>query len=123
MPRARRLASIDSLFDRCKELYDEDPTKAPTIFFIKEGEHEVEGYFEDENEDEDGEMQQDHQPSLLIQYAMQIIGAGRDKTFIINGGFEIKGTKEEGKIVDMQGMTMKGSGENGLLNEKGLLFV
>ena len=43
-------ASIDSLFNRCKELYDEDPTKAPTIIFIKAGEHEVEGYFEDEYE-------------------------------------------------------------------------
>ena len=40
-------ASIDSLFNRCKELHDEDPTKAPTIIFIKEGEHEVEGYQSD----------------------------------------------------------------------------
>ena len=34
-------ASIDSLFNRCKELYDEDPTQAPTIIIIKTGEHVV----------------------------------------------------------------------------------
>ena len=54
---------------------------------------------------------------------MKIIGDGQDKTFIINGGFEIKGTKEEGKIVDMQGMTMKGSSGYGLYGNNGLSFL
>jgi hypothetical protein len=115
--------SIDSLFNRCKELYDEDPTKAPTIIFIKAGEHVVEGYYEDYYDDEEGEMHQEHKPYLLIQYAMQIIGAGRDKTFLTNGGLKIKGTKEEGKRVDMQGMTMKGSSQWGLYNNNGLSFL
>ena len=33
--------SIDSLMDRCYELYEEDPMTAPTIFFIKGGEHDL----------------------------------------------------------------------------------
>ena len=72
--------SLDSLMTRCDELYLEDPTKAPTIIFIKEGDYEVEEYLE-------------------INYAMKIIGAGRDKTTIHGGGFRIAGTKEEGKNV------------------------
>jgi hypothetical protein len=116
--------SIDSLFNRCKELYDEDPTKAPTIFFIKEGEHEVEGYFEVSYDVEDGDFQQDHQPYLLVQYAMQIIGAGRDKTFLANGGFKIpEGTQEEGKRVNMQDMTISGASDSGLHNYNGLSFL
>jgi hypothetical protein len=113
-------ASIDSLFNRCKELYEEDPRKAPTIIFIKAGEHVVEGY---EREDEDGEME--HHPYLLIQYAMQIIGAGRDKTFLTNGGFDIQhGTKEEGKEVNMREMAMKGACESGLhVCDNGLSFL
>ena len=54
---------------------------------------------------------------------MKIIGAGRDKTIIQSGGFKIQGTKEEKKRVDMQGMTMKGSNEYGLLNDNGLSFL
>ena len=109
-------ASIDSLFNRCKELYDEDPTKAPTIFFIKEGEHEVEGYFEDEYDEDERENH------LRINYPLKIIGAGRDKT-IIHGGFLIQGTQEEGKRVDMQGMTLKGSSQYGLCAQNGLSFL
>jgi hypothetical protein len=38
----RNHTSLQSLVLRCHELRNEDPTKAPTILFIKEGEHEVE---------------------------------------------------------------------------------
>jgi len=41
---------------------------------------------------------------------MKIVGAGRDKTCIVGGGFLIQGTKEEGKEVDMQYFTMRSSG-------------
>jgi hypothetical protein len=97
--------SMESLIARCHQLYDEDPTRAPTVIFIQEGVHEVVG-----------------QRYLRIRYPLKIVGAGRDKT-IIHGGFLIQGTKEEGKRVDMQGMTMKGSSDHGLFNENGLSFV
>jgi len=96
--------SLTSLIARCHELHDEDPRRAPTILFIKEGHHQVHEYY------------------LTITYAMKIVGAGRDKT-IIHGGFLISGAKEEGKRVDMQDMTMKGSSECGLLNDNGLSFL
>ena len=41
--------SLASLFRRCDELHREDPTRAPTIFFIKEGDHEA-------GEDQGGEQ-------------------------------------------------------------------
>ena len=99
--------SLESLIARCYELYLEDPSpsRAPTILFIKEGDHEV---------DED---------YLRINYPLKIVGAGQDNTFIQGGGFEIKGTNEEGKRVDMQGMTMKGASQCGLLNMNGLSFL
>jgi hypothetical protein len=93
-------------------LYYKDSTRAPTILFIREGNYEVdERYLE--------------WPSLHyleIKYPMKIIGAGQEKT-IIHGGFEIQGMKEEGKRVNMQRMTMRGSGAEGLYNDNGLSFL
>ena len=97
--------SLASLLARCDELYREDPTRAPTIFFIKEGDYEV---------DED---------YLRINYPLKIIGAGQDNTFIQGGGFEIKGKKEKGKKVELKDMTIKGSSECGLLAFNGLSFL
>jgi hypothetical protein len=54
---------------------------------------------------------------------MQIIGAGRDKTFIRGGGLDIQGTKEEGKKVVMKELTMKGSSDFGLFSNNGLSFL
>ena len=54
---------------------------------------------------------------------MKIIGAGRDKTSIHGGGFRIAGTKEEGKKVFVQGMTMKGTSNSGLFASNGLSFL
>jgi hypothetical protein len=96
--------SLDSLMTRCDELYLEDPTKAPTIIFIQEGDHEAGG-------------------DLVIKYAMKIIGAGRDKTTIHGDGFRIQGTKEEGREVDMQDMTIKGASQSGLFGNNGLSFL
>ena len=112
-------ASIDSLFNRCKELYEEDPRKAPTIIFIKAGEHEVEGYVEDEEEEDEDEFE----PYLLITYAMKIIGAGQGKTFIRNGGFRIEGTKEVGKNVVLKDMTISETSEHGVYGYKGLSWL
>ena len=82
----RNHTSLNSLMTRCDELYLEDPTKAPTIIFIQEGNFEV------------------YESYLRINYAMKIIGAGRDKTIIHGGGFRITGTKEEGKRVTLSNM-------------------
>ena len=97
--------SLDSLMTRCDELHREDPTKAPTIIFIQEGNFEV------------------NESYLRINYAMKIIGAGRDKTIIHGVGFRITGTKEEGKEVVVQGMTMKGLSQCGLWAINGLSFL
>jgi hypothetical protein len=50
-----------------------------------------------------------------------ILGAGQDKT-IIHGGFNIQGTKEEGKNVVLKDMTMR-SNAAGLVAENGLSFL
>ena len=97
--------SLRSLFARCYELYEIDPTRAPTIFFIQEGDHDEAG------------------GDLVINYAMKIIGAGRDKTTIRGNGFLIGGTKEEGKTAVLKDMTMKGSSGFGLFNNNGLSFL
>jgi hypothetical protein len=78
--------SLWSLMDRLKHLYGEDPSRAPTVFFINQGVHTCVNE-DEENDDND----------LYVTYPMQIIGAGRDKTFIQDGGFDIQGSKEEGK--------------------------
>jgi hypothetical protein len=97
-------SSLASLFRRCDELHREDPTRAPTIFFIKEGEFDVNASY------------------LEINYPMKIIGAGRDKTIIHGGGFKIRGTQEDNKTVEMKDMTMKRSSGRGLYASNGLSF-
>jgi hypothetical protein len=112
--------SLDSLFDRLNALHSVVPHLAATVVFIQEGEHEVRGYEREPYEDDAVDR---HEPYLRINYPMKIIGAGQDKTFIVGGGFQIEEVKEEGKRVDMQGMTMKGSSGAGLYNENGLSFL
>jgi len=97
-------SSLESLIARCHQLHDEDPTRAPTIFFIKEGDHEAGG-------------------TIVIRYAMKIIGAGRDKTFIRGDGFCIGGTKEEGKNAVMKEMTLQKVSGYGLWGDGGLSFL
>ena len=97
--------SLESLLHRCYELYLEDLTRAPTVIFIKEGVHEVEEDY------------------LRISYPLKIVGAGRDKTCIVGGGFLILGTKEEGKTVGLKDMTVSGASEHGLCASNGLSFL
>jgi hypothetical protein len=96
--------SLASLFRRCYELYEIDPTRAPTIFFIQEGDHEAGGRMD-------------------IKYTMKIIGAGRDKTFVRGGGFKIQGTKEERKNVVLKDMTISETSENGVWCDGGLSLL
>jgi hypothetical protein len=98
--------SLNSLFRRLNLLHKYSPEKAPTIFFIRKGKHEVGS----------GRI-------LEITYPMIIIGAGREKTFIHGRGFHIKGKKQEGKKVVLKHMTSIGSTGSGLLNDNGLSFV
>jgi len=97
--------SLRSLFDRCKQLFEEDPRKAPTIFFIKEGDHEGGGH------------------CLHIDYPMKIFGAGRNKTILRNTCFSIEGTKEDRKCVVVTGLTVTEWDGCGFNAEDGLSFV
>ena len=104
--------SLWSLMNRLKYLYEEDPRRAPTIFFINEGVHAC------VNEDEE-----DDDNDLIVTYPMQIIGTGRDKTFIQGGGFHIKGTKEEGKNVVLKDMTISETSYHGVYTDEGLSWL
>jgi hypothetical protein len=97
--------SLASLFRRCDELHRENPTRAPTIFFIKEGDHEAGGEY------------------LEINYPMRIIGAGRDKTTIRGGGFRFEGKKEEGKVVVLKDMTISETSMSGVVGTDGLSWL
>jgi hypothetical protein len=81
-----------------------DPTRAPTILFIREGAHEVDERY------------------LKINYPLKIVGAGRDKTCIV-GGLLIQGTKEDGKKVVLKDMTISGASGCGLVSDNGLSFL
>ena len=69
---------------------------------------------EDEEEDDN---------DLYVTYPMQIIGAGRDKTFIQGGGFDIRGKKEKGKNVVLKNMTISETSYNGVYGRDGLSWL
>jgi hypothetical protein len=93
-------------------VYEEDPSRAPTIFFINQGVHTC------VNEDEE-----DDDNDLIVSYPIQIIGAGRDKTFIQGGGFDIRGTKEVGKTVVLKDMTISETSGHGVYGNNGLSWL
>ena len=99
-------STLNGLMDTLTAVYEEDPTKAPKLVFIMKG--TFHGNYSVVN----------------INYPLRMIGAGQNKTFL--DGYErlrIGGTQEEGKRVNMQGMTMKGSIWSGLKAENGLSFL
>ena len=123
-------ASLDSLISRLNELYRVIPTRAPTVLFIKEGNHEVNELY------------------LCINYPIKIIGAGQNKTFLSGGGFKIQGSpgegKEDGKVeaeedenkekdennentnttkVELFGMTIQDTAGDGVIAFNSLPFV
>jgi hypothetical protein len=104
--------SLWSLMNRLKHLYEEEPSRAPTIFFINQGVHAC------VNEDEE-----DDDNDLIVTYPMQIIGAGRDKTIIQGGGFFLTGTKEEGTNVVLKDMTISETDGNGVSGTDGLSWL
>jgi hypothetical protein len=101
--------------NKLNRVHEEDPSKAPKIVFIMKG-----TFYIPVTKNQYG---QDHN-YVTIGYPIMIIGAGQQKT-IIHGGFQIpEQTKEEKKRVDMQGMTMKGSSQFGLMSAfYGLSFL
>jgi hypothetical protein len=105
--------TLNGLMDALHRVYQNDPSKAPKIVFVMEGTFHIpvtkSGMFGDMN-------------YVPIRYPLMIRGAGQEKT-IIHGGFQIQGTKEEEKRVNMQGMTIKGSSQYGLYNNNGLSFL
>ena len=64
----------------------------------------------------------DLEEMLTIKCPISIRGAGQDNTILQRHGIQILGTQEEGKRVNMQGLTMKSS-EDGLYASNGLSFL
>ena len=96
---------LNELMDALNRVYKKDPTKAPTIVFVMEGTFHGNGF-------------------VNINYPLMMIGAGRNKTFLTGcRGLRIGGTQEEGKRVNMQDFTMKGSSSHGLFASNGLSFL
>jgi hypothetical protein len=84
-----------------KKAYEEKIVK---LIFIKEGIYDLE-------------------KNVIIKCPISIHGAGQTNTILQRHGIQIRGTKEEKKRVNMQGMTMKGSSGKGLYNHNGLSFL
>ena len=58
---------------------------------------------------------------LYIDYPINIIGAGRDQTFVKGCGFESRGKKEEGKNVVLKDMTISETSGHGVVALNGSL--
>ena len=72
-------------------------------------------------EEEDGE--EEDEEDLVVTYPMKIVGAERNKTIIYGYCFNFEGQKGEGKNVELNDMTVKGSSGAGLFNYNGISFV
>ena len=104
--------TLDRLMAQLNSVHQKDANKAPKIVFLMKGTFHI-------PVTGTGWSSQNY---VTIGYPIMIIGAGQDKT-IIHGSFNIEGTKEEQKRVNMQGITMKGSSQSGLYNDNGLSFL
>ena len=60
---------------------------------------------------------------LSIEHPINIIGAGRDQTFVKGYGFRIEGEKEEGKNVALKDMTISETSESGVVGMYGLSWL
>jgi hypothetical protein len=90
--------TLNALLDKLNDTYFKEPTKAPSLVFIMKG-----TFHSTCNNNE----------HFIIKYPMQIIGAGQNKT-TIHGGFLIQATKQEGKRVTLNDMTLSHSNAAGL---------
>ena len=60
---------------------------------------------------------------VIIEQAIKIFGAGRDKTIVKGGGFNIRGKKEKGKNVVLKDMTISETSDNGVFGYCGLSWL
>jgi hypothetical protein len=60
---------------------------------------------------------------LIIEHPINIIGAGRDQTFVKGRGFSIQGTKEEGKNVVLKDMTISETSKSAVEGWGGLSWL
>jgi hypothetical protein len=98
--------TLNELMDALNRLYEENPTKAPTIVFLMEGTFHGNSY-----------------SRVNINYPLMMIGAGRNKTFLDGYRLFIGGTKVEGKEVVVQDMTTRGARDIGVYGYPGLSFL
>jgi len=124
-------SSLDSLINFCNALYEEDPSRAPRVLFIKEGDHEIDGY---EKEcslldpiqfQEDGlEIKKFHEHFASVKYPIKIVGAGQNKTFIHGGGFSIDAKKSSGgEQIELSQMTIHYTADCAIYGNDGLSFI
>ena len=98
--------TLNGLMDVLNRVYQEDPSKAPKLVFIMKGTFHG------------------NDAVVYINYPLMMIGAGQNQTFLDGYNcLRIGGTQEEGKRVNMQDFTMKGSGGCGLFAQNGLSFL
>ena len=88
-------------------VYQNDPSKAPKIVFVMKGTFHIYA----------------NNPRVNINYPMIMIGAGQNKTNLSGYCLRIGGTKEKGKNVRMQDITMVRSSGDGLYGYNGLFFL
>ena len=97
--------TLNRFVDKLNRVFQKDPTKAPKIVFVMEGTFH------------------NHDGLVHINYPLMMIGAGRNKTFLHGYGLCIRGTKEEGKEVVVQDMTISSDPYSGLDASDGLFFL
>jgi len=96
--------TLNDLMDKLNDVYHKDSTKSPKVCFV------MEGTFHGNSR-------------VIIKYPIQIIGAGKNKTFLSGYGIHIGGKKDERKSVVLKDMTMMRSRLYGLVVSNGLSFL
>jgi len=99
--------TLNGLMDVLNRVYQNDPSKAPKIVFVMKGTFHIYA----------------NNPRVNINYPMIMIGAGQNKTNLSGYCLRIGGTKEKGKNVRMQDITMVRSSGDGLYGYNGLFFL
>jgi len=98
--------TLQSLVDRLEELRGDGKSSSnvPSVLFIDEGEYSAEGNY------------------ITMKKPLAMYGAGRGLTTLVGAGLEIEGNKTDG-IVEIEDLTIKGAGDNGLSAEAGMNVI
>jgi len=106
---------LNDLIDKLNSVYKQDPKKAPTVVFIKTGTFHADAVPYCDGMDS---------VDVAIEYPVAIEGAGQNKTFLSGYRFDIKGSKEGRKRVELKDMTISsGTFDTGLSAGSGLSFL